>query len=132
MSVRTVIEMFDDRAEQSAEAAALRVGTDGEWTSISWRQWQAEVHRVAHALIARGVQPGDRVLLIARNRPEWVIADLAIMRVCAVVVPIHPGTLPKHCTWMARDAEARCAVVEDSVQLQKFFADDAEDDTSPV
>lgn len=124
--------MFDDRAEQSGEADALRVGIDGEWTSISWRQWQADVRQFAAALRARGVQPGDRVLLIARNRPKWVIADLAIMRIGAVVVPIHPGTLPRHCTWMARDAEARYAVVEDPLQLQKFFVESAPETSTPI
>lgn len=123
--------MFDDRVEQSGQATALRVhGTEG-WTPITWQQWHADVERFAHALVARGVQRGDRVLLISQNRPEWMIADLAIMRIGAVVVPIHPGTLPTHCRWLARHAGARWAVLENNEQLLKFIGDfDVEDSAS--
>lgn len=127
MSARTVIEMFDERVEQNGQATALRVWKDASWTPITWRQWHDAVTRFAQTLRAIGVKQGDRVLLISQNRPEWMVADLAIMRVGAVVVPIHPSTLPKHCVWKARDADARWAVLEDPKQLQKFFDPDADE-----
>lgn len=131
MSVRTVIEMFDERVEQSGQATALRVQQNDAWISISWREWHEAVARFATVLSDLGVEPGDRVLLISQNRPEWVIADLAIMRLGAVVVPIHPDTLPTHCVWKARDAGARWAVLEDPNQLRKFIhASDDDVDTS--
>lgn len=130
MSVRTVLEMFDERVEQNGQDTALRFWRPEGWKSFSWAQWRQEVDRFASALSALGVARGDRVLLLAKNRPEWVIADLAIMRIGAVVVPIHPSTLPKHCEWLARDAEARWAVLEDPAQLQKFA--DVDFDATPI
>lgn len=112
--------MFDERVEQSGPSTALRFWTADGRKSMSWAQWHQEVDRFANALQALGVERGDRVLLLAKNRPEWVVADLAIMRIGAIVVPIHTSTLPKHCEWLARDAEARWAIVEDPAQLQKF------------
>lgn len=120
MSVRTVLEMFDERVAASGDAVALRMRRDGRWVSLTWNEWYAAVDRFARAFIALGVQPGDRVLLLSRNRVEWVIADLAIMQVGAVTVPIYPSTLSKHCAWTIRHAEAKWAVVEDPHQLEKL------------
>ena len=57
-------------------------------TAISYAQLQDEIERMAGYLQqACGIQPGDRVALIAENRPEWLIADLAIMSAGAITVP---------------------------------------------
>ena len=51
----------------------------------------AQTYRLAHALRARGVARGDRVLLLARNKPEWVISMLGVLSVGAIVVPVNPA-----------------------------------------
>lgn len=122
MSVRTVLEMFDERVALSGDAVALRSRRDGQWTSVTWNEWYAAVDRFARTLVGLGVAPGDRVLLLARNRVEWVIADLAIMQVGAVCVPIFERSLPRHVAWTVNHADARFAVVEDPHQLEKLLA----------
>ena len=57
------------------------------WRSLSYADVAVEVRRVARGLLALGVGPGDRVALVAENRPEWPIADLAIMSIGAITVP---------------------------------------------
>jgi len=57
------------------------------WRSLSYADVAVEVRRVAWGLLALGVGPGDRVALVAENRPEWPIADLAIMSIGAITVP---------------------------------------------
>ncbi len=57
------------------------------WQSLSYADVAAEVRRVGRGLLALGVEPGDRVALVAENRPEWPIADLAIMSIGAITVP---------------------------------------------
>lgn len=126
MSVRTVLEMFDERVAASGDAVALRMRREGRWTSLTWNEWYTAVDRFARSLLALGVERGDRVLLLARNRAEWVIADLAIMQVGAVTVPIYPSTLARHCAWTIRHAEARWAVVEDPHQLEKIISQEEE------
>jgi long-chain acyl-CoA synthetase len=59
----------------------------GAWQALTYAQAGAEVRRVAHGLLALGVTAGDRVALVAENRPEWPIADLAIMSIGAITVP---------------------------------------------
>lgn len=122
MSVRTVLEIFDERVAASGDAPALRTRRDGRWVSITWNEWYRDVDRFARSLLALGVERGDRVLLLARNRVEWLVADLAIMQVGAVTVPIYASTLPRHCAWTIQNADVRWAVVEDPHQLEKLLS----------
>src|ERR1700675_5012844 len=56
---------------------------------MSWSEAARTVNRLARGLVALGVEPGDRVVLAAESRPEWVIADLAIMSAGAITVPAY-------------------------------------------
>jgi long-chain acyl-CoA synthetase len=57
------------------------------WRCLSYADVAAEVRRVGRGLLALGVEPGDRIALVAENRPEWPVADLAIMSIGAITVP---------------------------------------------
>ena len=78
-------------------AAAARLGnkpflwhkTDGNYRPISWNAAAEAVRHLALGLCALGITRGDRVALVAENRPEWVIADFAIMSAGAVTVPAY-------------------------------------------
>lgn len=59
-----------------------------EVTSISFGELYELVEQIASGLFKRGIGKGDYILLYANNRPEWIIACLAIIRVGAIVVPI--------------------------------------------
>ena len=66
----------------------------GRWQSRSYEEVAAEVRRLARGLQALGVTPGDRVALVAENRPEWAIADLAIMAAGGISVPAFTTNTP--------------------------------------
>ena len=61
----------------------------GKWTGKNWDEVADSVRRLAGALVAAGIKPRDRVLISAENRPEWAIADLAVMSIGAIVVPAY-------------------------------------------
>jgi long-chain acyl-CoA synthetase len=81
--------MFFDWAAQKGERPFLWVKRDGAYRPISWRAASADVRALARGLRALGVGRGDRVALVAENRPEWTIADLAIMAAGAITVPAY-------------------------------------------
>jgi len=60
-----------------------------EWHSHSWNEVAESVRRLANVLVSAGIKPGDRVMISSENRPEWAIADLAVMSVGAIVVPAY-------------------------------------------
>jgi len=80
---------FFDAAERGGDGPLLFEKRDGEWQGQSWNAVAEDVRRLAQVLINAGVNPGDRVMVSAENRPEWAIADLAIMAIGAIVVPAY-------------------------------------------
>ena len=86
-TIPSLPRLFLDQAVRLANRPFLWRKVDGAFGPIAWGAVAADVRALARGLIALGVQPGDRIALIAENRPEWLIADLAIMAVCAITVP---------------------------------------------
>src|SRR5688572_33509404 len=86
-TIPSLPRLFLDQAQKLSGKPFLWRKVDGAFKSISWAKVAADVRGLARGLIALGVQPGDRVALIAENRPEWLIADFAIMSVGAITVP---------------------------------------------
>jgi long-chain acyl-CoA synthetase len=101
---RTTVETFLSRAGSLGERPFLHFHQDGAWRCLTWAEARERVLRVAAALVAEGVRPGDRVVLISENRYEWILADFGIQAAAAVTVPVFPSMLP---------ATVR-AIVEDS------------------
>jgi long-chain acyl-CoA synthetase len=84
-----LVTMFFDQAERLGDAPMLSHKAGGAWVKISWREAAKTVASMAAALRAIGIKTGDRVVLVSENRPEWCLADLAIMAVDAVTVPTY-------------------------------------------
>ena len=82
-------EAFFRAAAENGDRPLFYAKRDGKWVGTNWRQAKDAVSRLAGALVTAGVRPKDRVLISAENRPEWAIADLAIMSVGAIVVPAY-------------------------------------------
>ena len=77
------------------------------------------IRTLSLGLAAIGVKPGDRVALMSDSRPEWVIADLAILTAGAVTVPIYPTLPPAPAGYILADSGAEVAIVADEVQAAK-------------
>ena len=84
-----LVTMFLARASEKGDAPFLWAKRDGKWKSISWREAARQAAAFAESLKRIGVAPGDRVMLVSENRPEWLIADLGIMAAGAVTVPAY-------------------------------------------
>ncbi|MBI0435724.1 long-chain fatty acid--CoA ligase [Roseomonas sp. KE0001] len=100
-----------NQARRWPDRPMLRYWRDGGWRRMRWAEFALQVAAVAAGLRSHGVAPGDRVLLLAENRPEFLIADTALMAIGAVTVPAYTtGTVADH-GHILRDAGARCAIV---------------------
>ena len=87
------------------------VKQSGEWRSISWREAARQVARLAAALQRLGLRRGDRVMLVSENRPEWLIADLAIMAAGCVTVPTYTTNTERDHQHILDDSAARAVIV---------------------
>ena len=84
-----LVAMFHDRATHYGDAPFLWTKRNGEWQSMNWRETADTVGNLARALQSLGVEPGDRVGLVSENRPEWLIADIAVMATGGITVPAY-------------------------------------------
>lgn len=84
-----LVEMFYDQAERYNKRALLWHKDDNAWQSLSWTETAQKVARLANAMRKLGVKAGDRVVIVSENRPEWLIADMAIMTLGAITVPTY-------------------------------------------
>jgi long-chain acyl-CoA synthetase len=85
-------------------------GRSGGWKRTSWRDFALAVANVAAGLRAQGVSPGDRVALVSDSRPEFLIADTAIMAIGAVTVPTYTTNTVADHAHILRDSGARTAI----------------------
>ena len=84
-----LVTMFLTRAREKGDRPFLWAKRDGAWQSISWNEAARQVAALAEGLKRVGLKPGDRVMLVSENRPEWLIADLGIMAAGCVTVPTY-------------------------------------------
>lgn len=117
----SLISLFEHRVNLSGSTPALRHKQDASWVRVSWRAWWETSERLAAALIALGLSPGDRVALISATRIEWIWSDVAIMMAGGVVVPIYPSAMPAQVTQILENCAATHVIVENPEQLQKII-----------
>jgi long-chain acyl-CoA synthetase len=86
-ALRSLPEMFFQQAARLSGNPFLWRKEDGAYRPLSYGDAGRQVSLLARGLIDLGVAPGDRVALVAENRPEWLIADHAIMAAGAITVP---------------------------------------------
>jgi long-chain acyl-CoA synthetase len=84
-----LVSMFLTRARVHGDKPFLWAKRDGHWHALSWSETARQVAALAASLKRIGLERGDRVMLVSENRPEWLIADLAIMAAGCVTVPTY-------------------------------------------
>ncbi len=104
--------LFAIPLRRAPEKPALRFREGNHETVLSYRELFAEADRLAAGLAARGLRKGDRVAFYLGNRPEFVIAWLAVIRLGAVLVPINLAYRRREIAHMLADAEPRFLVTE--------------------
>ncbi len=92
----------------------------GAITGESTREWFDRVRDVSLGLESLGVLRGDRVVIMSESRPEWLIADLAILALGAVTVPVYSTLSPGQARYIVNDSGARVAFVSTAEQLEKL------------
>ncbi|WP_414901135.1 AMP-dependent synthetase/ligase [Sphingomonas flavalba] len=106
-----LVTMFFTRAGQKGDAPFLWRKLDGRWQPLSWRAVAEQVSALAQALRRIGLTPGDRVMLVSENRPEWCIADLAIMAAGCVTVPTYTTNTERDHAHILENSGARAVIV---------------------
>jgi long-chain acyl-CoA synthetase len=91
----------------------------GIWQEVTWAQYWDTVVTAGHALLALGVQPGDRVAVHSENRREWLYSDLAVVAVRGVTVGLYPTNPAPEVAYLLSHSGAKILIAEDQEQVDK-------------
>jgi long-chain acyl-CoA synthetase len=117
---RTLVDVFRDTTAANADKPALNWRTDDGWQTMTWAQYRENVRDAALGLRSIGLKRGDFVAIMARNRPEHLIADLAVMHAGGTPVSLYNTLAPEQVGYIAGHCEATIAILEDEGYLAKF------------
>lgn len=116
---RNLCTVFAEVADRQPQHPALVRILKGQPQPLTYGEYLRRVVHLSAGLEATGVSFGDRVLLLSENRPEWAIADYALLSLGAIVVPVYPSLPPNQIEYLVRDSGARVIIVSDEKQYRK-------------
>ena len=108
-----LVSMFFTRAREKSDAPFLWAKSGGKWHPTSWAESARKVASLAAALKNLGLKPGDRVMLVSENRPEWCLSDLAIMAAGGVTVPTYTTNTERDHQHIIDNSGATMTIVSD-------------------
>ena len=117
-----LVAMFFDRARARGDGPFLSAKHDGAWRAITWREAADRVCLMAEALRGLGLKDGDRVALVSENRPEWCLADLAIMAAGLVTVPTYITNTERDHLHILENSGARAIIVSNAKLARPLLA----------
>ena len=110
-SANNLVELFLKRADEKGDAPFLGRKEDGEWRTQSWREVADHICLLAESLRQIGLKEGDRVALVSENRPEWCMADIAIMAAGCISVPTYITNTERDHAHIFDNSGARAVIV---------------------
>ena len=113
--------MLQERASVFGSKPILQEkGPDGVYQPVTWTELYRNISNVGAALLARGIQPGNRVAILSENRSEMMIQELAVMSIGAISVPVFAGYFSHQIEFILNHSGARLLTVSTLAQLMKL------------
>jgi len=120
MEITTLNDIYAETCELE-RAAAMMVKQGDRWVSVSVPEFRDKVRWFSTGLRTLGVKPGDRVAILAENRPEWTMADFGILCGAGISVPVYPTLLGWQIEYILNDSGAVAVVCSTEEQLNKVL-----------
>ena len=119
MAIDTIPALFLSQAERFGPRIALRFKKHGLYHDLRWSEYRDMISACAAALVQSGIEPGDRVAILAENSVEWLVADMAILSIGAADVPLHAPLSARQAHWQLENSGAKWIFVSNQAQLDK-------------
>jgi len=117
---RLLFELLEHQQRRHPLDYAFASKEQGAWKRYSTAQALDEINQVALGLLAKGLQPGDRIATVSNNRPEWNFLDLAMLQVGGVHVPLYPTITDQDYRYILEHAEVRWVMVSDASLYERI------------
>jgi len=119
--LKTLSELFLKSLERHPKPNTFLFKSGGRYQGLSSQEVLRHVAMLGSAFARRGIEPGDRLALLAENRVEWALTDYAVLGIGGVLVPIYPTLLEPDLEYILRDSGCKGIVVSTEVQLRKIL-----------
>ncbi len=113
-------KLIQRNARDFADRPAYREKEFGIWQSWTWAEAREAIEAIARGFIAMGLQPGDHVAIVGRNRPHFYWSMLAVQYAGAIPVPVYQDSVADEMAYVLDHCGARFAVVQDQEQVDKL------------
>ncbi len=114
-------DLLIDRVAATPDRALFAIPTaDGGWSDVTSAEFLRQVIALAKGLVAAGVEPGDKIGLMAKTRYEWTLIDFATWFAGAVLVPIYETSAPTQILWNLTDSGATAIITENADHYSRF------------
>ena len=118
--MKTIPERFIEQGARHGERPAYFDRVNGVWQATSWQAYVDQGRAAAKAMVALGLEHGQRICILGNNRPEWILADVGAMLVGAVPAGIYATCSPEEICYIVDHAEAPIVFVQDADQFAKI------------
>jgi long-chain acyl-CoA synthetase len=108
--VETLSQLFLNTVRTYVKDALLMVKRDGRYTPISTREVGQRVEHLSLGLADLGLKPGDKLVILSENRPEWTLTDFAVLCAGGITVPIYTSLMPEQIKYIVNDSDAKIVV----------------------
>jgi len=116
---KTIADLLPLAVRKYGSKPAQRYKVGDDWVDASYIELGDAVREVALGLVELGIQPGDKVSILAHTRPEWTHACFGILTAGGVLVTIYQTNSPEECQYVLEHSDSRAIFVEDGDQLAK-------------
>ncbi len=118
----TFPKLLDHNARVRGDRPAAREKMFGIWQSWSWKELREEVRALAMGLMDLGLQPGERVAIVGKNRPKLYWSMVSVQHCGAIPVPVYQDSAADEMAYVLEHAEVSFAIVEDQEQVDKLLS----------
>src|SRR5215208_5059826 len=117
---KTIADLLPLAVKKHGDRRAQRFKVGDEWVDSSYAELGEAVKEVALGLVELGIEPGDKVSILAHTRPEWTHACFGILTAGGTLVTIYQTNSPEECQYVLHHSDSRAVFVEDAEQLAKI------------
>ncbi len=120
---QTLPGLFRERVKRTPQHVAYRYFDKDHniWQSLTWAEMSAHVVRWQAALAAENLAPGDRVAIMLRNSPQWVMFDQAALGLGLVTIPLYTDDRPDNMAYIIAQAEVKLLLLEGAAQWKRLY-----------
>ncbi|MBN2695692.1 long-chain fatty acid--CoA ligase [bacterium] len=118
---KNLSDLFYKKITQKSTQTALISKENGVWVNTTWERYGERAKNIGMALKKLGLNSLEKVSILSNSMIEWVIADMGILGINGVTIPIYQSNTPKEVEYIINHSDSKIVFVEDKKQLEKVI-----------